>query len=58
MKHVWVKAATCSCTALTTAGWALPTLVTAMPEPRSMSELPSTSTTTPPPAATAWIGTV
>ena len=29
---------------------ALPTLTTAMPEPRSISELPSTSTRTPPPA--------
>ena len=27
-------------------------------EPRSISEFPSASTTTPPPAATAWIGTV
>ena len=34
----------------TTRGAALPTVVTAMPEPRSMSELPSTSTRTPPPA--------
>ena len=29
----------------------MPTVVTAMPEPKSMSELPSTSTMTPPPAA-------
>ena len=58
MKQVWVNWATCACTAATTFGCALPSVVTAMPEPRSMSELPSASTTTPPPAATAWIGTV
>src|SRR3954466_8218362 len=51
MKQVWVNAATWSRTASTTAGALLPTVVTAMPEPRSMNELPSTSTTTPPPAA-------
>ena len=45
MKQVWVKRATWSATAAATAGSALPTLVTAMPEPRSISELPSTSTT-------------
>jgi hypothetical protein len=50
MKQVWVKAATCAWTAATTSGAAWPTLVTAMPEPRSMKELPSTSTTTPPAA--------
>src|SRR5215207_2654425 len=58
MKQVWVKAATCSCTAATTRGAALPTLTTAMPEPRSMSELPSTSTTTPPPARSTKTGSV
>ena len=56
MKQVWVNAATCSRTASTTAGALLPTVVTAMPEPRSMNELPSTSTTTPPPAADAYTG--
>src|SRR6476620_7792155 len=56
MKQVWVKAAACSCTRETTAGAALPTLVTAMPEPRSISELPSTSTRTPPPAAVTKTG--
>ena len=45
-----MNAATCSRTASTTRGALLPTVVTAMPEPRSISELPSTSTTTPPPA--------
>ncbi len=50
MKQVCVNAATWSVTARTTCGAALPTLVTAIPEPRSMSELPSTSTRTPPPA--------
>jgi hypothetical protein len=48
MKHVWVKACTCSVTAATTDGALLPTVVTAMPEPKSISELPSASTTTPP----------
>ena len=52
MKHVCVNAATWPVTFSTTFGAELPTLVTAMPEPRSISELPSTSTTTPPPAAT------
>src|SRR4051812_20432398 len=58
MKQVCVKAATCSRTASTTAGAALPTLTTAMPEPRSISELPSTSTSTPPPARSTNSGTV
>src|SRR3954468_6233826 len=58
MKHVWVKAATCSCTAATTRGAALPTLTTAIPAPRSMRELPSTSTTTPPPARSTKTGRV
>ena len=35
MKQVWVKRPTCSETAVATAGSALPTVVTAMPEPRS-----------------------
>ena len=56
MKQVWVNFATCSRTASTTAGALLPTVVTAMPEPRSMNELPSTSTTTPPPAPAAYTG--
>ncbi len=50
MKQVWVNRSTCSVTAATTSGAALPTLVTAMPEPRSTSELPSTSCRIPPPA--------
>ena len=53
-----MNCATCACTAATTLGCALPSVVTAMPEPRSMSELPSASTMTPPPAATASIGAV
>src|SRR5690349_11493774 len=53
MKQVWVNRSTCSCTAAATCGAALPTVVTAIPEPKSISELPSASTTTPPPAATA-----
>ena len=56
MKQVWVKSATCSWTRSTTAGAALPTLVTAMPEPKSISELPSASTTTPPPARVTKTG--
>src|SRR5215475_2226484 len=51
MKQVWVNCATCSVTLVTTSSALLPTEVTAMPDPKSMSELPSTSTTTPPPAA-------
>ena len=58
MKHVWVKRRTCSMTASVTKGSALPTFVTAMPEPRSMRLLPSVSTTTPPPAATAKTGII
>jgi hypothetical protein len=50
MKQLCVNAATCSVTAETTAGAQLPTLTTAMPEPKSISEFPSTSITTPPPA--------
>ena len=58
MKQVWVKRATCSCTRATTASAALPTVTTAMPEPKSISELPSTSTTTPPPARSTNTGMV
>src|SRR3954454_22493634 len=58
MKQVWVKAATCSCTAATTRGDELPTLSTAIPDPRSISELPSTSTITPPPARSTKTGRV
>ncbi len=58
MKQVWVKAATCSCTRRTTASAELPTLTTAMPAPRSISELPSTSTSTPPPARSMKTGSV
>ena len=56
MKQVWVNCATCSVTRLTTRSALLPTEVTAMPEPKSMSELPSTSTRTPPPAAVTKTG--
>ncbi len=48
MKQVWVKSATCSRTASTTRGEELPIVVTAMPEPRSMNRLPSTSSRMPP----------
>src|SRR6266550_3641092 len=51
MKQVWVNLATCSRTRSVTRGALLPTETTAMPEPKSMSELPSASTSTPPPAA-------
>ncbi len=51
MKQVCVNDATCSLTLRTTSGALLPTLTTAMPLDRSISELPSTSTMTPPPAA-------
>jgi hypothetical protein len=56
MKQVWVKSATCACTASTTRGAALPTDVTAIPEPKSMSWLPSASTTMPPPARSTYTG--
>ena len=46
-----MNASTWACTPATTAGAELPTEVTAMPEPKSISWLPSTSTTMPPPAA-------
>src|SRR3954447_514757 len=58
MKQVWVNAATCSCTRATTEGAALPTVVTAMPDPRSIRVLPSTSRSTPPPAASTNTGRV
>ena len=50
MKQVWVKSAACAEIPATTAGAALPTVVTAMPEPKSIRWLPSTSTRIPPPA--------
>jgi hypothetical protein len=58
MKQVWVNARTCSTTRPVTSGAALPTLVTAMPEARSISELPSASRSTPPPAASTKTGRV
>ena len=58
MKQVWVNCATCCCTRLTTASAALPTDATAMPEPKSISELPSASSITPPPAAVMKTGSV
>src|ERR1044071_9474820 len=51
MKQVWVNLATCSATRALTRGAALPTETTAMPEPKSISELRSASTITPPPAS-------
>ena len=53
-----MNASACSVSLRTTDGAALPTLVTAMPEPRSISELPSTSTITPPPAAVTNTGSI
>ena len=50
MKQVWVKSATCSRTASTTRGEELPIVVTAIPEPRSINRLPSTSSMIPPEA--------
>ena len=57
MKQVWVKSATWAWTASTTRGEALPMVVTAIPEPRSMSELPSALEDAAA-GATASIGTV
>src|SRR6476620_2507822 len=56
MKQVCVKSATCCCTPATTAEALLPTVVTAMPEPKSMRWLPSTSTMIPPPARSTYAG--
>src|SRR5690606_28042901 len=50
MKQVWVNRSTCARTASTTFGAALPTLVTAMPEPKSIHSRPSTSVKVPPDA--------
>ena len=50
MKQVCVKSSSWFLAFSTTFGAELPTLVTAMPEPKSMSWLPSTSTRMPPPA--------
>ncbi len=48
--------ATCSRTASTTRGWAWPTPVTAMPEPRSIRALPSTSVSSAPSAPATQAG--
>src|SRR5450756_133789 len=56
MKHVWVKSSTWDFTADTTRGAELPTVVTAIPEPRSIRWLPSTSTRMPPPARSTYTG--
>ncbi len=48
MKQVWANRSTCSRTAATTRGWAWPTPVTAMPDPRSIRVLPSTSVSSAP----------
>ena len=48
MKQVCVNAAICSVTASMTRWLPFPTVVTAIPEPKSMSWLPSTSRTMPP----------
>jgi len=45
-----VKRSTCSCTAATTRGALLPTLVTEIPDAMSISRLPSTSSMIPPAA--------
>ncbi len=50
MKQVWVNFATCSWTAATTRGAALPTLVTAIPAAKSIHSRPSTSVSVPPDA--------
>ncbi|CAG7609869.1 exported hypothetical protein [Actinacidiphila bryophytorum] len=58
MKQVWVNSASCSAALRTTIGALLPTEVTAMPEPKSISRFPSTSSTTPPPARRTYTGSV
>ena len=56
MKQVWVNLAACSATRADTRGAALPTETTAIPEPKSIRELPSASTITPPPASVTNTG--
>jgi hypothetical protein len=58
MKHVWANRSIWACTASRTAGAAWPTEVTAMPEPRSISELPSTSTRIAPDPSATYNGIV
>src|SRR6478609_1907833 len=58
MKQVCVNAASCSVARATTAAALLPTFVTAMPEPKSIRLLPSTSSSTPPPARDTYTGSV
>ncbi len=48
MKQVCVNALICSVTASITRWLPLPTVVTAMPDPKSISWLPSASRTMPP----------
>ena len=48
MKQVWVKSAICFDTASMIRRLPLPTVVTAMPDPKSISWLPSASTRMPP----------
>ena len=48
--------AACSATRAATRGAALPTETTAIPDPKSISELPSASTITPPPASVTNTG--
>ena len=58
MKQVWVKSASCAEARRTTASAEAPTEVTAMPEPKSISRLPSTSSMIPPPARAVKTGSV
>ena len=51
-----MNCATCSMTRSVTSSALLPTEVTAMPEPKSISELPSASARMPPPAAVTKTG--
>ena len=53
-----MKSATWARTASITRGAELPMVVTAMPEPKSISRLPSTSSTIPPAARAANTGMV
>ena len=58
MKQVWVNFVGLLGEPLDDRGAALPTLVTAMPEPKSMSRLPSTSTRSAPSAWSTYTGSV
>src|SRR5688572_4344606 len=58
MKQVWLNRSSWAWVAATTSGWAWPMLITAMPEPMSISWLPSTSTRIAPSARSTKAGRI